>query len=158
MSDLRALVLLTVASCATVPPVTLPPRPPAVDLSAVVPPVPKPEPIPTTVARYPDRAVHGGEFPGLPRGILVSPAVYAEQVEVIGERDRLARENEALRQLVDALQVSGGQFADQAEAAAHQLEQRALTAERWGPWKFWGGVAVGAAVMVGAAWVAGRGR
>jgi hypothetical protein len=64
------------------------------------------------VPRYPDAQVRRGQCAGLPAGILVSPAVYAEQIAAAQDARRLRVEVGALER------------ARQSErAAAERLEQ-----------------------------------
>jgi hypothetical protein len=92
-------VVVAVQACASSPPPRpLAPLPPPVDLGTLIPPAPGPPHIPAHVRRYPDRAIRAGTC-GLPAGILVSPAVYAEGIWTASERKRLAVEAAALERV-----------------------------------------------------------
>ncbi len=98
---LAALIALLLAqACATSPPVRPPPALPApLDVATLVSPAPAPLVVPAHIPRYPDVRVRKGDCPGLPAGILVSPAVYAELHDEVSQRKRLAGELAAMGKL-----------------------------------------------------------
>jgi hypothetical protein len=106
------IALLAGIGCATSPPGPLPKLPPPVDVGTLLEPAPAAPEIPPHVARYDDVRVRKGACPGLPAGILLSPAVYAEQTWALAERKRLRLELAALTRL-----------RSEERAAAEALEQ-----------------------------------
>src|SRR5579885_3165519 len=130
-----AAVLCLLASCATTAPLApLPPRVGRVDVDTLVPPAPPRPPVPPGVERYPDRPIRPGDCgPGAPRGVLVSPAAYADIEMDEDDRDRLARENAALRQRIAATDAAGRDFEDAAEAQLRARDAEVARLNRWAP-------------------------
>jgi hypothetical protein len=130
---LLAVLALTLQACATTPPAPqLPALPPLVDLGTLLPPAPGPLAVPTHVRRYPEIPVRAGQCKGLPPGILVSPAVYAEGIATAQDRRRLAVEVAALQRARGAEREAAGQLeaacrAKAAELAAAVVRERSLT-------------------------------
>lgn len=96
---IRLVVALLALGCAHPPAPAMPRLPPQADLGKLLPPAPEPPEIPANVRRYEDKRVREGQCPGLPPGILLSPAVYAEQLVIASERKRLRIEVAALHRL-----------------------------------------------------------
>ncbi len=156
MRRLGIVLLMSCASTTPLPPLAVPAKP--LPLEQLVQPPPPRVPIPQTLARYPDRALRPGECPGLPRGVLVSPGVYAAGFQDEAELGRLRIENLALRQLTEAERNGEQEFEASAVGRVHELEDRVASMERWGPWKVAGSIFLGAMGMMAATWAAGRAR
>ncbi len=141
-----ALLPILLISCASAPPVPLPVLPPAVDIGTLVA-APAPFVVPAHVARYPDTRVSRAQCPGLPAGILVSPAAYAEQIHVGLDRNRLRAETRALEQLRVTERQAAEELAHTCRARAGELAGEVQAASRWmslrGAVLFLAGVAVG---------------
>lgn len=126
---MRILLLAILAlGCATPPAPPMPRLPPPADLGKLLPPAPDPLRVPLTVRRYEDQRVRAGQCPGLPPGILVSPAVYAEQLIALSDRKRLVIETAALHRLyAEERQIAEGlEQAYQARLLAMQAREGTL--------------------------------
>lgn len=111
---------------------------------------------PANLERYDDEPIDAGRCPGLPAGILVSDARYAEGIAVLSERNRLRAEAAALRTLASTTH-------DQAEALTRLLRERERLhaetedrLERDGRLRGWLGLAVGAGAVLLGGWAVGR--
>jgi len=132
--------------CATAPTPALPPR---LELGSLLPPPPAPLDVPARVARYDDTHVRRNQCPGLPAGILVSPAVYAEQVYALADRRRLKLEADALSRLHSEQRAAMEQL-DAAHRARLAAEQRAVK------WQVAVGILAGGLIASVATWLYAR--
>lgn len=143
------LALFDMCSCASVPPARpLPALPPPVDLGTLLPPAPVPFSAGAHARRYPDMPIRQGQCgPGAPPGILVSPAVYAEQVAVDAQVVRLRREVEARDRLRVAERAGAQELERACRARVAELAAAIDRAERVSAWKalgiLVGGIALG---------------
>jgi len=119
-------LLFLLFGCATAPP---PPAMPArVDVETLVPPLAPPVDV-SKLTRYPDMVLDDGSC-SLPLGVLVSPAAYAEGIQLLSEKRRLDAENVALR----SLRREERDAADSLERAARARineDGRALSLRPW---------------------------
>lgn len=127
----RALVAVLAMGCATARPLP-PPLPPAATTEQV-PPAPGPPEIPATVALYADTHVRKGVCPGLPAGILVSPATYALRYWALKDRERLLAEAQTMRRLRTAEQEATLAAEQACRARVADLER--AVASRLSPWR-----------------------
>ncbi len=125
--------------CASAPPAPPPGLPPPMDIAALLPPAPPPPAIPLDIARYDDLRVRAKQCPGLPAGILVSPAVYAEQLAVLSDRKRLRLELAATTRL----RTEERRAAEALEQAYQARFAKLADAERWFRWKLLGAALFG---------------
>ncbi len=124
-------VAVALNGCASsVKSVSLPVLPPPIDIGTLVP-APEPFAVPAHVARYPDTRVSRAQCPGLPAGILVSPAAYAEQIHVGLDRNRLRAETRALEQLRTSERQAATELAETCRARAGELAGEVEAARRW---------------------------
>lgn len=136
---IRPTLLVALAAallgCASTPPARpLPPLPPPIDVGALIPPAPARLSIPSRVAHYPDRAVRAGTC-GLPAGILVSPAVYAEGIWTATDRKRLAVEAEVLHRLRVTERQAAVDLETACRARVAELGRQLERAERLSGWR-----------------------
>jgi hypothetical protein len=117
--------------CASTPPARIPVLPPLVDLATLVPPAPGPLVVPAHVPRYKSLAVRRGQCPGLPPGILVSPAVYAESKDTADDRDRLVGEVAALERLRLAERAAALELEEACRARVVELAGEVQAAGTW---------------------------
>ncbi len=133
MSRAFAVVALCALGCATAPKLPPPlPLPPALDPEQVAP-APGPPEIPANVALYEDKPVRKGACPGLPAGILVSPATYALRYWALKDRERLLAEAQTMRRLRIAEQQATAAAEQACRARAAELER--AVAHRLSPWR-----------------------
>lgn len=142
------LIWVVLVGCAGIQRIPQHAPPALLALDQVVPPQPTPARVPATVTLYPDRPVLSGQCPGLPAGILVSPAAYAETILVLSDHQRLRREATALRQLVQDERAAWAEYQRATERRVQQLEAQAARRR----WYLWGGVAAGTAAALAAGW------
>jgi hypothetical protein len=138
-------LLFLLFGCATAPPP--PAMPPRVDVETLVPPAAPPVDV-SKLTRYPDVVLDDGSC-SLPLGVLVSPAAYAEGVELLSERRRLDAENVALR----SLRREERDAADSLQRAATALANEDARQRTLRPWLIAGGFIIG--VLAGG-WAAKR--
>jgi hypothetical protein len=117
--------------CASTPPARIPVLPPLVDLTTLVQPAPAPLVVPPDVPRYRSVAVRRGQCPGLPPGILVSPAVYAEHKDGLDDRDRLVAEVVALERLRLAERAAAVELEAVCRARVADLAKEVQAAGTW---------------------------
>lgn len=149
---LPRLVLVAITSycvaCASAPPARVPVLPPWTDVGQLVPPAPGPLVVPGNVARYPDTHVRRNQCPGLPPGILVSPAVYAEQIATASDRKRLAVELDAYERLRLTERQAARELEQACRVRVTELAGQVATAARLAPWKLAGAFVLGVAAGV----------
>jgi hypothetical protein len=127
-----AFVLLSaVLACASTPSTRIPVLPPLVDLTTLVRPAPGPLVVPPDVPRYRSVAVRRGQCPGLPPGILVSPAVYAENKDGLDDRQRLLTEVGALERLRLAERAAALELEEACRARVVELAGEVQAAGTW---------------------------
>jgi hypothetical protein len=122
----------TIASCATSPRLApLPALPPPLDLGSLVPPAPGPLQVPKGTRRYEEVAIRAGQCGvGMPPGILVSPAVYAEQLATASEAKRLRLEVAALERVRITERRAAADLKQACRARAAELEEQIESARR----------------------------
>ena len=124
-------VAVALGGCATRP-AQIPTLPPPLDLGQLVGPAPGPFVAPPHVRRYPDTPIRTGQCRDVPGpGILVSPAVYAEQVASEAELVRLRREVEARERLRLAERAAAEDLEQACRARAAELEAGAARSATW---------------------------
>lgn len=119
--------------CATAPKLPPPLPPPTAVTPEQIPPAPGPPTIPANVALYEDKPVRKGVCPGMPSGILVSPANYALRYWALKDRERLLAEAQSMRQLRLAEQAASAAAEQACRARAAELERTLAT--RLSPWR-----------------------
>ena len=139
MTEIRLLVLAVACtgSCATSPPPRpLPELPPPVDLGQLVGPGPAAFQAPAHVRRFPDKAIRAGQCgPGMPPGILMSPAVHAEQTAAVADARRLRAETEALHRLRTSERAAAEELSEACRQRVAELSAEAQRAGRLSTWK-----------------------
>jgi len=146
------LLLVLMLGCASTPATRIPVLPPLVDLARLVPSAAVPLVVPANVPRYKSLAVRRGQCPGLPPGILVSPAVYAENKDGLDDRDRLVAELAALDRLRLAERAAAVELEEACRARVVELAGEVEAAGRWtslrGVVLFVVGVVIGGATAI----------
>jgi hypothetical protein len=137
----------SITACATAPsPAPLLELPPPIDVGTLVPPAPERIVVPPHVRRYDDTRVRAGQCAGLPAGILVSPAVYAETLNDLATGKRLRLEVAALDRLRTAERAAADELQAACRARAAELGQEVEWERRLSTWKTIGVFVVGALV------------
>jgi hypothetical protein len=153
---LAALINLAQGCATSPPPHQLPALPPPIDLGALIPPARGPLVLPAHVRRYPDRAVRAGQCAGLPPGILVSPAVYAEGIATATDRRRLAVEVAALGRARTAEREAAGRLEVACRVRVGELGQAVLAERALTGWKAGALLVAGGLVGFAVGFLAGR--
>jgi hypothetical protein len=118
-----ALLAWLSTGCATTLPPPVPPLPPPMDIGQILPPAPGPLVVPRNVLRYKDIQVRRGQCRDLPPGVLVSPAEYAEQLDLLADRKRLRLELAATTRLRTEERKDALALEQAYQARFRQLEQ-----------------------------------
>lgn len=128
------------------------------DVEALLDPPPERPVIPPGVQKYDEIPIKKGQCPGLPAGTLVSDYDMAQTIVLFQERERFAAEAAAYRKLRGEERAACESLlaAQRDELVGKEAELR--QALRWGQWKLWMGLGIGAATMFAATWAAGRAR
>lgn len=128
----------------------VPPGPPilspAVNVDDLLPPPPPPVVVPDNVSRFPDMPVGTGRCPGLPAGILVSEAAYAEDTRIIQERDRLRAEVGVMHKLRRDERAGCESLLQSQRLEMVLISREASQARRWANVKLALGIGLGLAV------------
>lgn len=138
----------------------LPPPPvlgPAVDVEKLLPSPAERPVIPSDIQKYDEIQVSKGQCgPGMPGGTLVSDYDMVQTIILFQERERYEAEAKAYQKLRNEERAACESLlsAQRDELVGKEAELR--DAIRWGNWKLYIGIAIGAGTMFAATWAAGR--